>query len=101
MGYYVGTFVAEIVLGFFATAIVMWFSRWREFHADAGSAKLTEANKMIAALQRLQMAQAGQLPDQLAAFGIHGSKGSSLIQRFFRSHPPIEDRIAALQQNRY
>jgi heat shock protein HtpX len=101
IGYYVGTLVAEIVLGFFATVIVMWFSRWREFHADAGSAKLTEANKMVAALRRLQMAQAGQLPDQLAAFGIHGSNADSLIQRLFRSHPPLEDRILALQQNRY
>jgi len=101
IGYYIGTFLVEIILGFFATAIVMWFSRQREFHADAGSAKLTEANKMIAALRRLQTASAGQLPDQLAALGIHGSKGSSLIQGFFKSHPPLEDRILALQQNRY
>ncbi len=56
---------------------------------------------MIAALQRLQMGQAGQLPDQLAAFGIQGSKARSFIQYIFMSHPPLEDRIIALQQSRY
>jgi len=100
-GYYLGTMVAEVVLGIFASAIVMWFSRQREFRADAGSARLVGTNKMIAALQRLQMGQTGQLPDQLAAFGIHGSKGRSLIQYIFMSHPPLEDRIIALQQSRY
>lgn len=100
-GYYLGTMVAEVMLGIFASAIVMWFSRQREFRADAGSARLVGTNKMIAALQRLQMGQTGQLPDQLAAFGIHGSKGRSLIQYIFMSHPPLEDRIIALQQSRY
>ncbi len=100
-GYYIGSMIAEIVFGFIAGIIVMWFSRHREFHADAGSARLVGANKMIAALQRLQMGHTGQLPDQLAAFGINASKGKSLIQRLFMSHPPLEDRIIALQQSRY
>jgi heat shock protein HtpX len=100
-GYYIGSIVAEIVLGLLANIIVMWFSRHREFHADAGSARIVGANKMIAALQRLQMGHAGQLPEQLAAFGINASKSKGLIQRIFRSHPPLEDRIIALQQSRY
>ncbi len=100
-GYYIGSMVAELVLGFLANIIVMWFSRHREFHADAGSARIVGANKMIAALKRLQMGDSGHLPDQLAAFGINASKSKSLIQRLFRSHPPLEDRIIALQQSRY
>ncbi|RKZ41741.1 MAG: protease HtpX [Gammaproteobacteria bacterium] len=100
-GYYLGILVAELVLGILASVIVMWFSRQREFRADAGSARLVGTNKMIAALQRLQMGQAGQLPDQLAAFGIQGSKARSFIQYIFMSHPPLEDRIIALQQSRY
>ncbi|MCK5522655.1 MAG: protease HtpX [Thiomargarita sp.] len=100
-GYYIGSMVAELVLGFLANIIVMWFSRHREFHADAGSARIVGANKMIAALKRLQMGDTGNLPDQLAAFGINASKSKSLIQRLFRSHPPLEDRIIALQQSRY
>ena len=101
VGFFVTSIVAELVLGILASAIVMWFSRYREFHADAGSARLAGANKMIAALARLQMAHTGELPDQLTAFGIHGSKGTSLIQYLFLSHPPIEERIDALQHNRY
>ncbi|MDM8562389.1 protease HtpX [Candidatus Marithioploca araucensis] len=100
-GYYIGSIIAEIVLGILASIIVMWFSRHREFHADAGSARLVGANKMISALKRLQMGHTGQLPDQLAAFGINASQGKSLMQSLFRSHPPLEDRIIALQQSRY
>ncbi len=101
VGYYVVSFVAEICLAILANIIVMWFSRRREFHADAGSARIEGANKMIRALQRLQTAHTGELPDQLSAFGIHGSKGASLVQYLFMTHPPLEDRIEALQQNRY
>jgi heat shock protein HtpX len=97
VGYFVTSLVAELVLGILASIIVMWFSRQREFRADEGSAKLVGANKMIAALQRLQMGNTGALPEQLAAFGIHGSKGRSLIQHLFMSHPPLEDRIKALR----
>ncbi len=101
LGFFVTSIVAEIVLGILASTIVMWFSRHREFHADAGSAQLGSADKMIRALQRLQMAHTGELPTQLAAFGINSSKGTSLIQQLFSSHPPLEERIAALQQKRY
>ncbi|MDM8559262.1 protease HtpX [Candidatus Parabeggiatoa sp. HSG14] len=101
IGYFITSIIAEIVLGILASIIVLWFSRQREFHADAGSARLVGATKMIAALQRLQLGQQGELPEQLAAFGINGSKGTSLIRRLFMSHPPLEERIKALQQNRY
>lgn len=89
--------VAQIVLGILASVIVMWFSRKREFRADAGGASLAGRDKMIAALQRLQ-AGAGQaeLPDQLAAFGISGHMAQG-FKRLFMSHPPLEERIAALQ----
>jgi heat shock protein HtpX len=91
------TIIAQLLLGILASAIVMWFSRWREFRADAGGAQLAGREKMIAALQRLQMAS-GQapLPDQLAAFGISGGMAQGL-KRLFLSHPPLEERIAALQ----
>ncbi len=91
------TIVAQIVLGILASMIVMWFSRQREFRADAGGARLAGREKMIQALQRLQQ-NAGQphLPDQMAAFGISGNIGSGL-KRLFMSHPPLEERIARLQ----
>jgi heat shock protein HtpX len=89
--------VAQLLLGILASAIVMWFSRWREFRADAGGASLAGRDKMVAALQRLQSA-AGQepLPDQLAAFGISGGMADGL-KRLFLSHPPLSERIAALR----
>jgi heat shock protein HtpX len=91
------TIIAQLLLGVLASMIVMWFSRWREFRADAGGAHLAGREKMIAALQRLQMAS-GQapLPDQLAAFGISGGMAEGL-KRLFLSHPPLEERIAALR----
>ena len=93
------TIVAQVLLGILASAIVMWFSRWREFRADAGGAQLAGREKMIAALQRLQTAS-GQapLPDQLAAFGISGGMAQGL-KRLFLSHPPLQERIAALQSD--
>ncbi|KUJ71557.1 protease HtpX [Thiomicrospira sp. WB1] len=87
--------VAQILLGILASIIAMWFSRYREFHADKGGAYLAGKENMIAALQRLQSMQPGQLPDQMAAFGI--SAAPSSFGDLFRSHPPLEDRIAALQ----
>jgi heat shock protein HtpX len=95
--FWITTIIAELVLGILASIIVMWFSRQREFRADAGGASLAGRQKMIRALQRLQ-AGVGQphLPDQLAAFGISGSIGRGL-QRLFMSHPPLSERIAALQ----
>ncbi len=89
---------AELVLGILASMVVMWFSRRREFRADHGGATLAGRNKMIAALQRLQLnyGQPPQLPDQVKAFGISGVTGHGL-KRLFMSHPPLEERIAALQ----
>ncbi len=95
--FWITTIVAELVLGILASMIVMWFSRRREFRADNGGASLAGSRKMIAALERLQMNHgAGQLPDQMAAFGISGGLGSGL-KRLFMSHPPLEERIAALK----
>lgn len=96
MGYVAITWVLEIVLGFFASLIVLWFSRHREFRADAGGARLAGKNKMIAALKRLQAAhEPPQLPSQLAAFGI---AGKSTLAQLLLTHPPLEQRIAALQR---
>jgi len=96
--YYIVQIVAQIVLGILASMIVMWFSRYREFRADAGGANLAGREKMISALRALQRNQeAPPLAGQLAAFGISGSGGMS---RLFMSHPPLEERIAALQNQR-
>ncbi|HEY3730571.1 MAG TPA: protease HtpX [Steroidobacteraceae bacterium] len=95
-GYFVSVLVSQIVLGILATMIVMWFSRQREFRADAGGAGLAGRNRMIAALQRLKSAHDDPLPAHLNAFGISGGEGSGL-RRLFLSHPPLEERIAALR----
>ncbi len=96
MGYMAVTIVLEIVLGLFASIIVMWFSRKREFRADSGAAGLAGRQKMIDALKRLQAHhEPSKLPDQMAAFGIRSKKGG--LAGLFRSHPPLEERIAALQ----
>ena len=87
--------VAQVLLGILASIITMWFSRRREFHADNGGAYLAGKENMIAALRRLQTMQPGQLPDQMAAFGI--SAGGSKFGQLFMSHPPLEERIAALE----
>lgn len=98
--FWVTAIIAELLLGVLATIIVMWFSRQREFRADAGSASLVGREKMIAALRRLQSSvKQPHLPDQLQAFGISGGIGTG-IQSLFMSHPPLEDRIAALQAQR-
>ena len=96
--FWIVTIVAEIVLAVLASAIVLWFSRQREFRADAGGARLAGRGKMIAALHRLQRnhGQPAQLPDQIQAFGISGGVGQGL-KRLFMSHPPLEERIAALE----
>ncbi len=93
MGYYVTTIVLDIVLGFLAAIIVAWFSRQREYRADAGAAQLMGRKQpMINALARLGGLHSGELPKSIAAFGIAGGIG-----QLFSSHPPIEARIAALQ----
>jgi heat shock protein HtpX len=99
--YWITAIVAQIVLGILASAIVMWFSRYREFKADAGGAKFAGTNKMISALDRLKRgADQPHLPDQLEAFGIAGGfkKG---VAKLFMSHPPLDERIAALQKMGY
>ena len=96
--FWITTIVAQILLGILASAIVMWFSRRREFRADAGGARLAGRDKMIAALKRLQAQHdPSQLPDQLAAFGISGGRSIGLKQ-LFMSHPPLSERIRMLEQ---
>ena len=95
--YYVTQMVAQIALSILASMLVMWFSRYREFRADAGGANLAGRQKMIGALRALQRShEPAQLPGELAAFGINGGG----VQRLFMSHPPLEERIAALQNAR-
>ncbi|HRQ05856.1 MAG TPA: protease HtpX [Nitrosomonas halophila] len=94
--YFITSLIAQLVLGILATIIVMWFSRQREFRADAGSAQLSGRTKMIAALQRLQQEyEPSHLPEKIAAFGISGQR--SQLGRLFMSHPPLEERIEALR----
>ncbi len=95
--FWVTAIVAELVLGILASLIVMWFSRQREFRADRGGANLTGRDKMIAALERLARVHTEPLPDQMAAFGIAGGLGGG-IKRLFMTHPPLEERIAALKR---
>ena len=98
IGYYVVTIVAELVLGFLASMIVFWFSRWREYRADAAGGRLAGNRHMIAALQRLREEQGlpQDLPGELTAFGISEQLKQG-IGGLLRSHPPLEDRIRALQ----
>jgi len=94
IGFFITSMIAQVVLSFLASAIVMWFSRWREFRADAGGANLASRDKMISALQRLQQAHDPEpLPDEMAAFGISGGG----LKELFASHPPLEKRIEALR----
>lgn len=98
--YYLTQMVAQIFLSILATMVVMWFSRWREFRADAGGARLAGRHKMIEALRALQRAHDhSDLPGEFAAFGINGGLGYG-FKKLFMSHPPLEERIAALQNLR-
>lgn len=98
IGFYVASMVAEIVFGILASIIVAWFSRQREFRADAGAARLLGSPQpMVRALARLGGVEAGALPQSMAASGISGRPGWMAL---FSSHPPIEERIAALQGSR-
>jgi heat shock protein HtpX len=95
--FFVTMIIAELVLGVLASMIVMWFSRQREFRADAGAAKLAGKQKMIAALQRLQVQHASSaIPKQMAAFAISAGGGAN-FKSLFATHPSLEDRIAALR----
>ncbi|MBT4491821.1 MAG: protease HtpX, partial [Gammaproteobacteria bacterium] len=97
IGYFITSIIAQIFLSVFATMIVMWFSRKREFHADKGGSDLAGRQKMIAALKRLQGDVAEDLPGEFAAFGISGGRPTGL-KALFMSHPPLEERIAALER---
>ncbi len=99
MAYFATVMVAQFVLGILASMIVMWFSRQREFRADAGGARLAGSTNMIGALERLKAAHPQPLPSQMAAFGIAGGPGAGL-KRLFMSHPPLDERIAALRNAR-
>lgn len=92
MGYFIGYMAGQVVFGFLASIIVSYFSRYREFRADEGGADYASKQGMIAALERLKQGQAGELPNQLAAFGINSG-----VKKLFSTHPPLDDRIAALQ----
>jgi len=92
LGYFAGYFFGQIVFGFLASIIVSFFSRQREFRADEGGADYASRAAMIGALERLKQGQAGELPNQLAAFGINSS-----VKNMFSTHPPLDDRIAALK----
>jgi len=94
--FWIISIVAELVLGILASTIVFWFSRRREFRADAGGARLAGREKMIAALERLAGLHSQPLPDQMAAFGIAGGIGQGM-RRLFMTHPPLSERIAALR----
>jgi heat shock protein HtpX len=97
--FFVTMIVAELVLGLLASIIVMWFSRQREFRADRGGASLAGRQAMINALKRLQTQHDPQpLPDKMAAFGISGGRAGG-FKRLFMTHPPLEERIAALEAN--
>jgi len=99
VAYFVTYFIAEMVLGVLASIIVMWFSRQREFRADAGGARLAGRHNMIAALEALRRAhEPAALPEKMAAFGIAGGGGASGLRRLFMTHPPLEERIDALRQ---
>lgn len=98
IGFFLTTIVCQVVFGILASAIVLWFSRRREFRADAGGARLAGRENMISALEALQHAHSEPLPEQMAAFGITGKTGPSGLRRLFMSHPPLEERIAALRR---
>jgi heat shock protein HtpX len=94
--FFVTMIIAELVLGVLASIIVMWFSRKREFRADMGGASLAGQQNMIGALERLASLHPAPLPEKMAAFGIAGG-GASGLKRLFMTHPPLEERIAALR----
>ncbi len=101
IGFFVTSLIAQIVFGILASVIVMWFSRQREYRADAGGAKLAGTQNMINALEALKRGTAEPLPDQMAAFGINGKPSAHGLKLLFMSHPPLDDRIEALKKLTY
>ncbi|MEC9482174.1 MAG: protease HtpX [Halomonas sp.] len=102
-GYFAVVIVAEIVFGLIASVIVAWFSRFREYRADAAGAKLAGSGAMINALARLkaETQMPNQMPDTLTAFGITTGQSRKIMERLFASHPPLDDRIRALKESAY
>lgn len=96
IGFFLTTMIAQFVLGIFASLIVAWYSRQREFRADAGGAELAGAGNMIGALEALKASHGAPMPQEMRAFGINEGDTSGWA-RFFMSHPPLDERIAALQ----
>jgi len=92
LGYFAGYMLGNVLFGFLASIIVSYFSRMREYRADEGGAKYASRQGMIGALEKLKMGQSGELPNQLAAFGINSG-----VKKMFSTHPPLDDRIAALK----
>ncbi|KAA0011282.1 protease HtpX [Billgrantia pellis] len=103
MGYFAVVIVAEIVFGLVASAIVAWFSRFREYRADAAGAQLAGSGAMINALARLKAESdmPNQMPETLTAFGINAGQTRKIMERLFASHPPLDDRIRALKEAAY
>lgn len=103
IGFFIVSMISQVVLGILASTIVFWFSRRREFRADAAAAQLAGADPMISALQRLgrESEMPDEMPDNMQAFGINKGRRSDIMSNLFASHPPLEDRIAALQNNTY
>lgn len=96
--FWITSIIAQLVLGILASIIVMWFSRQREYRADAGGAELAGRQNMIAALERLKAGQPTHLPDELVAFGIN-NKARDVYTKLFMSHPPLDERIARLRSS--
>lgn len=94
LGYFAGFIVGQVIFGFLASIVVSYFSRVREFRADQGGAKYATKQGMIGALEKLKRGQSGELPNQLAAFGINSD-----VNKLFSTHPPLDDRIAALRNS--
>lgn len=102
LGFYLTTLVTQILFGILASIIVLWFSRQREFRADQGGGNLAGREKMIAALEKLQQSSGKPLPEQISAFGISGKQEKKAsIKTLFMSHPPLEERIAALKNTKW
>ena len=100
-GYFFTVIFAQVILGILASTIVCWFSRRREFRADFGGAQLTSKEAMISSLKTLEKMSAAKLPDQMLAFGISNQGNSQTLRKLFSTHPPIRERILALENTNF
>ena len=101
IGYFFTVIFAQVILGILASTIVCWFSRRREFRADFGGAQLTSKEAMISSLKTLEKMSAAKLPDQMLAFGISNQGNSQTLRKLFSTHPPIRERILALENTNF